>query len=256
MTAQGPAPCIFSVHTALQRHGFGARAARPSARRVPAWVTAPLWLAASGVALAVDTDFSAQAVAWASVPQRAASAFEFSVADYPSLSTAPGTDASPAGLASPTASGAGTVQSHTLTHWMHPERPRSLGVSLGLSTLTSPAAPLSSNAVASAQAAPAAALLGMDMGVRWRSQLDVRRQLDVAAWARAPQNARTPDAMQLIWLAQQPSYGTRVEMQWSSSRTAGLVPEFGAVGVQLESGSRLVVRAKRGKPMLYYRAKF
>jgi hypothetical protein len=34
------------------------------------------------------------------------------------------------------------------------------------------------------------------------------------------------------------------------------VPEFGAVGVQLQGGSKLVLRARKGGPMLYYRARF
>jgi hypothetical protein len=80
--------------------------------------------------------------------------------------------------------------------------------------------------------------------------------LDIAAWARAPQWSQPQDAMGLIWQSQQPVYGTRVEVQWASSRTRGLVPEFGAIGVQLQGGSRLVLRARKGGPMLYYRAKF
>ena len=33
-------------------------------------------------------------------------------------------------------------------------------------------------------------------------------------------------------------------------------PEFGAIGVQLQGDSRLLLRVRRGGPMLYYRAKF
>ena len=73
----------------------------------------------------------------------------------------------------------------------------------------------------------------------------------MTAWAEAP-----PDAVDLIWQREHLVYGTRLEVQWASSRTRGLVPEFGAIGVQLQGGSRLVLRARRGGPMLYYRAKF
>ena len=33
-------------------------------------------------------------------------------------------------------------------------------------------------------------------------------------------------------------------------------PELGAIGVQLQGDSRLLLRVRRGGPMLYYRAKF
>ena len=92
-----------------------------------------------------------------------------------------------------------------------------------------------------------------DLGVRWRSQLDRRVQLDIHAWARTSQLHAMPNAMGMIWHQDQPTFGTRVEVQWSSSRTRGLVPEFGAVGLQLEGNSRLLLRARRGGPMLYYR---
>ena len=136
-----------------------------------------------------------------------------------------------------------------ITRWLTPDAPRSLGFSLGLSS----AAPSASTLAPPVPAAPTR----LDLGVRWRSRLDSGRHLHVAAWAQAPQRAQPPDALGMIWQTQpQPVYGTRVEVQWASSRTHGLVPEFGAVGVQLQSGSRLVLRAKKGGPMLYYRAKF
>ena len=63
--------------------------------------------------------------------------------------------------------------------------------------------------------------------------------------------------MGLIWGRDQGSnFGTRLEVQWSASRTRGLVPELGAIGVQLQGDARLVLRARRGGPMVYYRAKF
>ena len=65
-----------------------------------------------------------------------------------------------------------------------------------------------------------------------------------------------PNAMGMIWQQDQPRFGTRLEVQWSSSRTRGLVPEFGAIGLQLEGNSRLLLRARGGGPMLYYRTRF
>lgn len=144
-----------------------------------------------------------------------------------------------------------------ITRWLTPDAPASVGFSLGLSSAAPSAASLAnSSANANGFAAGAAAPTSLDLGVRWRSRLAGGRQLDVSAWAQAPQLAPSPDAMGLIWQQQQPVYGTRVEMQWASSKTRGLVPEFGAIGVQLQGGSRLVLRARKGGPMLYYRAKF
>lgn len=86
----------------------------------------------------------------------------------------------------------------------------------------------------------------LDLGVRWRSRLDGTHHVDISAWARAPQWSPSQDALGMIWQTQQPVYGTRVEVQWASSKTRGLVPEFGAIGVQLQGGSRLVLRAQGG----------
>ncbi len=45
-------------------------------------------------------------------------------------------------------------------------------------------------------------------------------------------------------------------MQFKSARSRGLVPELGAIGMQLDSGAKLSLKTKRGGPMLYYRAAF
>jgi len=226
---------------------FGGRSSLWEGRRARA--IGSVCMAACTGAWAADSDFGAQALALASTQSRATPAIEYSTATYPSLSSPALREAQQPDSALSATSYGGSLQSSTITYWMTPERQRSLGVSMGVSAFNSPAAPTS-------HSAPMTSPLGLDMGVRWRSHLDTRRHLDVAAWARAPQNTHTPDAMQLIWLAQQPSFGTRVEMQWSSSRTGGLIPEFGAIGMQLDGDSRLVLRAKRGKPMVYYRTKF
>lgn len=140
------------------------------------------------------------------------------------------------------ASFSNATQHMDVTRWLTPGAQRSVGFSMGLAS----SAP-SANLGAGGPAGP----VRMDLGVRWRSRLDSGRHLHVAAWAETP-----PDTMGLIWQRQDLAYGTRVEMQWKSSSTRGLVPEFGAIGVQLQSNSRLVLRARKGGPMLYYRAKF
>lgn len=145
-----------------------------------------------------------------------------------------------------------TTQHIGVTRWIAPESLNAWG-SFGLSLGVSAPAP---SAAAAPLAAGAVAPAGLDLGVRWRSRLDSGRHLDITAWAHAPSWSPPQDAMGMIWQSQQPMYGTRVEVQWASSRTHGLVPEFGAVGVQLQGGSRLVLRARKGGPMLYYRAKF
>lgn len=137
----------------------------------------------------------------------------------------------------------GGIQYLGLTGWLTPRQASSLGLTLGM---------VSDGMGRSMGGVPAA----YDLGVRWRSRLDQRVQLDVHAWARTPQNAAMHDAMGMIWLKEQPSFGTRLEVQWSGSRTHGLLPEFGAIGVQLEGDARLLLRAKGGGPMLYYRTKF
>lgn len=128
-----------------------------------------------------------------------------------------------------------------LTSWPWPRDSSMLGVSLGLSV--PPGSPLDPRSTQS-----------FDVGLRWRSTLDSTRRIDASAWRRV---TPVPDAISLInGSAGQDLYGTRVEMQFTSARSHGFVAERGAIGVQLEGGARLSLRAKHGKPMLYYRARF
>lgn len=129
------------------------------------------------------------------------------------------------------------------TGWLSPGKPSSLGLSLGV---------LSAPAARGTQSAP----LAYDLGLRWRSQLRQRVHLDVRAWTRSPQQFAAHDAMGMIWSREPASVGTRLEVQWKASRTGGLVPEFGAIGVQLQGDAKLLLRARHGGPMVYYRAKF
>lgn len=217
-----------------------ARTAPPRGALSPcrrAQVMGSCWLLACAGATAAETDFGTQAMALVQT-QAGATSLEMTADTYPTLSD-PVLQSLQRGNA---------VQQIGVTQWISPDRPHSMGLSLGVAT------PSGAIPFPSATALPAP--IGIDLGVRWRSRLTGGRQLDVSAWARAPQNTPATDAMGLIWSAQQPTYGTRVEMQWASSRTGGIVPEFGAIGMQLQSGSRVVLRAKRGGPMLYYRAKF
>lgn len=134
-----------------------------------------------------------------------------------------------------------------VTHWLPPGRAGSLGVSFGML--------LPTRRDLRPYATPAAQW-STDVGLRWRMPLGSDRHLNMAVWAHTSRYDQESDAMGMIWQREHSRYGTSLEMQWSSSRTHGLVPEFGAVGVQLEGNSRLLLRARRGGPMLYYRTKF
>ncbi len=134
-----------------------------------------------------------------------------------------------------------------VTRWMPPGRAGSLGFSLGLMLPTQADLRPYTTAVAP---------WSSDVGLRWRAPLGSGHHLDMAVWARTARSGQEADAMGMIWHREQGSYGTRLEVQWTSSRTRGLVPEFGAIGVQLQGDSRLLLRAKRGGPMLYYRTRF
>lgn len=127
-----------------------------------------------------------------------------------------------------------------LTSWPRKSQGSMLGVSLGLSVPSS------------SSLDPRTQPQSMDVGLRWRSTMDNTRRLDVSAWRRV---TPVPDAITLIQGKQPDLYGTRVEMQFTTSRSR-IVPELGAIGVQLSGGAKLSLRAKHGKPMLYYRARF
>lgn len=95
------------------------------------------------------------------------------------------------------------------------------------------------------------------LGVHWRSQLSGSTRLELATWARAPYASNhSMDVQSLIWMSSPAPYGARLEVQWAAPRFGGLLPEFGAVGLQLEGNSQLLLRARAGGPMLYYRSRF
>ncbi len=134
-----------------------------------------------------------------------------------------------------------------VTRWMAAGPSSRLGLSLGIASQTRPLAP------ALATGEP---LWEPTLGVRWRTPLGNGLQLDLSTWARTPYRSQPPGAMDMIWLNRQPTYGTRVEVQWNSPRLGGLLPEFGAIGVKLEGDSQLLLRTRAGGPMVYYRTRF
>lgn len=207
-------------------------------------------LAASSMAWSADAPFADEARAiWQEEAQRFAPAYEVHSALLPSVADA-SAGAQTSGPARP-GSGFNSTQHLEITRWLTPDARGSGGFGLLLG-LSAPGPSATAQALATRPMGPAS----LDLGVRWRSRLDGTHHVDISAWARAPQWSPSQDVLGMIWQTQQPVYGTRVEVQWASSKTRGLVPEFGAIGVQLQGGSRLVLRARKGGPMLYYRARF
>ena len=206
--------------------------------RRPAWMVV-LGLAVVPAAGAASEPFAHEAMAlWLDATRSAAhQGYEISHLILPQL----GEPAWATLAQRPGSGGTSATQRIGMTRWLTPEAPYSLGLSLGVSQgLTADAASHVPSPVTPAR---------VDLGLRWRSRLDSGRHLQVTAWAEAPR-----DAVDLIWQREHLVYGTRLEVQWASSRTRGLVPEFGAIGVQLQRAPPLVLRAPRRGPLLYYRA--
>jgi len=86
----------------------------------------------------------------------------------------------------------------------------------------------------------------IDLGLRWS-----QRQIDLMAWRRM----NTPDDAYTQAQMRQPVYGARVEMNLASARR-GFALDRGFIGFQLESGARISVKRKDGRPMIYYRSSF
>jgi hypothetical protein len=124
--------------------------------------------------------------------------------------------------------------------WLPPRR-SALGLALGITTMAGPG-------LSPMERAPGP---GLDLGFHWRYTLDRQYRIDVTAWRRM-----TPsDALDLVQ-ARNPSYGARVEMRLGSMPKSGFVADRGFLGLQLESGARITVRRKAGRPMFYYRTRF
>lgn len=79
------------------------------------------------------------------------------------------------------------------------------------------------------------------LGLRWRSPLGPNRRLDIATWRSASPLPAT----------------ARIELQFVPAQDSrAWVAEFGAIGVQLSGDSKLTLRVRGGKPMVYYRSRF
>jgi hypothetical protein len=91
----------------------------------------------------------------------------------------------------------------------------------------------------------------MDVGVHLRQSIN-SKQVDVTAWRRMTSEQ---DALSLIQ-QRQPVYGARVELKLASTPKAGFNAERGFVGMQLESGAKISIKRKDGRPMVYYRTAF
>jgi hypothetical protein len=100
---------------------------------------------------------------------------------------------------------------------------------------------------------PQARTTSIDLGLRWSQRLQSQRQVDITAWRRM----NTPDdAYSMAQLHQPAVYGARVEMNLAAARKTSFALDTGFVGLQLESGARITIKRKDGRPMLYYRSTF
>ena len=91
----------------------------------------------------------------------------------------------------------------------------------------------------------------VDLGLRWR-QVAYGQQVDVTAWRRM---STDQDAYSLIQQST-PMYGARVEMRLDNGKSPLLNMTGGFLGFQLESGAKISVKRKDGRPMVYYRTAF
>jgi len=91
----------------------------------------------------------------------------------------------------------------------------------------------------------------VDLGLRWR-QVAYGQQVDVTAWRRMNTDQ---DALNLIQ-QRTPMYGARVEMRLDNGKSPLINMTGGFLGFQLESGAKISVKRKDGRPMVYYRTTF
>lgn len=216
--------------------------------RIASIALAVIGILSASAAQATETSLGEQALATWHVDTkavRATAAFEVDHSVLPSLNSA--VHARYSLERGNAVAGYTTVQHLDITRWLSQDASNRFGLTLGLSAPTAlTSTPF--NAMVSGTASQP--LPQLDLGLRWRSELPRGHYLDVSAWAQAP------NVGSQILLIEPPTFGTRVELQWDSAPTRARVPEFGAIGIQLQGGSRLVLRARKGGPMLYYRAKF
>ncbi|HET8745070.1 MAG TPA: hypothetical protein VFM98_05670 [Ramlibacter sp.] len=93
-----------------------------------------------------------------------------------------------------------------------------------------------------------------DLGLRWSQRLN-SQQVDITAWRRM----NTDDDAYTLVQSREPVYGARFEMSLAaaakrSSSYFGF--DRGFIGLQLQSGARISLKRKDGRPMIYYRTAF
>jgi hypothetical protein len=131
-----------------------------------------------------------------------------------------------------------------VVRWSDTPEAAAVGVSLGVGVRqVTPALP--------AQAQRPISQMSPELGVRFRTGWRQDRRVDVDAWRSyerpAAGTATEPG----------PSNNARVELQFRQPKDAnGLDVPRGAVGIQTSANSQWVLRAKRGGPMVYYRARW
>jgi hypothetical protein len=92
----------------------------------------------------------------------------------------------------------------------------------------------------------------VDFGLRFSQKLLNDHQIDVTAWRRM----QLPDDAYTLSQAREPVYGARVELNLKPARKGGFGFDRGFLGLQLESGARISIKRKDGRPMIYYRTTF
>lgn len=136
----------------------------------------------------------------------------------------------------------GAIDNHlSITRW-RPWGDSALGVSLGVPLAGTP----------STAPAPEA----LQLSLHWRSRPRGRWQWGLSGWADWPAMSTGAPGSDARFGPEHAAYTAQVEVQWQSARYGGLIPEYGAIGVQLQGGSRLMLRARHGGPMIYYRVRF
>jgi hypothetical protein len=91
-----------------------------------------------------------------------------------------------------------------------------------------------------------------DLGLRWSQRLQSQQQVDITAWRRM----NTDDDAYSLVQSREPVYGARVEMNLAAASRSPLALDRGFIGMQLESGARISLKRKDGRPMVYYRTTF
>jgi hypothetical protein len=120
-----------------------------------------------------------------------------------------------------------------------------LGVSLGVGAAAPPGAVDPYAPYAPARAHGAGPLVP-EVGVRWRSGWQDNRRVDLCAFRGYDTSPAALDERR--------SYNARVELQFREASSKLGFDARGALGLQLSGSTKLMLRAKHGGPMVYYRS--